>query len=141
SGAPIDGTVVRLQPIQPTSAVLAVYYNPDTLESPAIGGNQLIFVNFEDLPGETYSAQSAVTTWTVTAKKSNGAPIAGIPHFIASGTIVTDLATIAGGTVSGSSGSLLFGADTTAAPLNRLVFFTETLGTFATGYLLPPKTF
>ena len=141
SGTLIDGTTVRLRPIQPTGASLAVYNNPDSLESPAIGGNQLIFVNFEDLPGETYSAQSGVTTWTVVANKSNGASIDGIPDFIASGTVVTDLATVAGSAVNGQSGAILFGAGTTAAPLNRLVFFTETLGTFATGYLLPPTSF
>jgi len=43
--------------------------------------------------------------------------------------------------VNGQSGAILFGAGTTAAPLNRFVFFTETLGTFATGYLLPPTFF
>lgn len=141
SGTLINGTTVRLQPIQPTSASLAVYNNPDTLESPGIGGNQLIFVNFEDLPGATYSAQSGVTTWFVAANKSNGAAIPSIPDFVASGTVVTDLASVAGNSVNGSSGALLFGAGTSAAPLNRLVFFTETLGTFATGYLLPPTFF
>ena len=141
SGTLIDGTVVRLAPIQPTSAQLAVYNNPDTLESPSIGGNQLIFITFEDVPGDTYSAQSGITSWVVSANRSNGLAIESIPNFVASGVVVSDLASVAGTAVNGTSGSMTFGASTTPAFLSRFVFFTETLGTFATGYLLPPISF
>ena len=138
SGTLIDGTTVRLAPIQPTSAQLAVYDNPDTLESPSTGGNQLIFVAFEDVPGERYAAQTGITTWSVAANRNNGVAIGPIPDFVASGVVVTDLASVATTAVNGASGSMTFEANTTPAFLSRFVFFTETLGTFATGYLLPP---
>ncbi len=138
TGTLIDGNTVRLRPIQPSSAHLATYYDPDSLESPSSGGNQLIFVTFEDVPGDTYSAQVGVTSWFVDARRSNGAAIGSIPNFLASGVVVTDLASVAGTAVNGASGSMTFSTGTSAAPLNRLVFFNETLGTFATGYLLPP---
>jgi hypothetical protein len=137
-GVVIDGAAVLLPPIQPTNAHLAVYYNPETLEPPSLGGNQLIFLTFEDVPGDTYGAQSAMTSWTVTATRSNGSTIGPITPFLASGVSVSDLASIAGSGVNGSSGSMSFDAAPTGAFVSRLIFFTETLGTFATGYLLPP---
>jgi hypothetical protein len=137
-GTVIDGTTVLLPPIQPTNAHLAVYYDPATLEPAGLGGNQLIFVNFEDVPGEVYSAQVAVTTWFVDVSRGNGDFIGPLDGFVASGVTVTDLVSIAGSGVNGSSGSMSFNALPSAAAVNRLVFFTETLGTFATGYLLPP---
>ncbi len=137
-GTVIDGTTVLLPPIQPTNVHLAVYYDPATLEPPSLGGNQLIFVNFQDVPGEVYSAQVAVTTWFVDVTRSNGDFIGPVDGFVASGVTVTDLASVAGSDVNGSSGSMSFNALSSADPVTRLVFFTETLGTFATGYLLPP---
>jgi len=137
-GTRIDGTTVQLPPIQPTSAHLAVYYNPDTLEPPSLGGNQLIFIAFEDVPGDTYSAQVSLTSWSVDAAHANGSSVGPTSPFLASGVVVTDLATVAGTGVNGSSGSMSFTALASASPLNRFIFFTETLGTFATGYLLPP---
>jgi hypothetical protein len=139
-GDEIDGTTVVLPPIQPTSAHLAVYYNPATLAPAAASGNQLIFVAFEDVPGEIYSAQVSVTSWGITATRGNGATIDVAGPFVASGVTVTDLLSVVGPDADGSSGSLTFDASVSADPLNRLVFFTETLGTFATGYLLPPAT-
>ena len=90
------------------------------------------------LSGETYSAQTGITTWSLAANRNNGLAIEPIPDFVASGVVVTDLASVATTAVNGASGSMTFDANTTPAFLSRLVFFTETLGTFATGYLLPP---
>jgi len=137
-GTIIDGTTVLLPPIQPTNVHLAVYYDPATLEPPSLGGNQLIFVTFQDVPGETYSAQVAVTTWFIDVTRGNGNFIGPVDGFVASGVTVTDVASVAGSDVNGSSGSMTFNALPSADPVTRLVFFTETLGTFATGYLLPP---
>lgn len=137
-GDEIDGSSVMLPPIQPTNAHLAVYYNPETLAPPSAGGNQLVFIAFEDVPGVTYSAQVSVTSWFVTATRGDGTGIDVAAPFVASGVTVTDLASVAGADVNGSSGSMSFNASVSADPLNRFIFFTETLGTFATGYLLPP---
>jgi len=138
TGTVIDGTTVVLPAIQPTNAHLAVYYNPETLAPASLGGNQLIFIAFEDVPGEVYSAQVAATTWSVTANRNNGAPIGPIDAFVAGGVSVSDLVSVAGTDVNGASGSMSFNTLPSAAAVNRFIFFTETLGTFATGYLLPP---
>jgi len=126
-----------LRAIQPTSADLAAYYDPATLAPAAIGGNQLIFISFVDVPGAVYSAAAADTTWTIAAVHNTGEPFpTRFTHV--TGVKVSDLESEIGG-VSGSSGAVTFTADPRAAPLTHLVFFTESLGTFSTGYLLPRK--
>jgi len=136
-GDVIDGSTVVLPPIQPLNAYLSAYYNPDTLAPAAQGGNQLIFISFEDVAGETYSAVSSSTDWAVDARVASGV---GIPEgsFLVNGVAVSDVVSVVGAGASGSSGSISFNATTSGAPLNRFIYFTETLGTFATGYLLPP---
>lgn len=136
-GDVIDGSGIVLPPIQPLNAYLSAYYNPDTLAPASQGGNQLIFVSFEDVAGNTYSAASSSTNWAVDARVASGV---GIPEgsFLVNGVAVSDVVSVVGAGASGSSGSISFNATTSGAPLNRFVYFTETLGTFATGYLLPP---
>ncbi len=138
-GDVIDGSSVVLPPIQPLNAYLSAYYNPATLAPAGQGGNQLIFISFEDVAGETYSATSSSTDWAVDAKTGSGTAI---PEgsFLVNGVAVSDVVSVVGESANGSSGSISFNATTSGAPLNRFVYFTETLGTFATGYLLPPTT-
>jgi hypothetical protein len=81
---------------------------------------------------------AAETHWTFTAVRNTGDGFAP-SHFDASGVVVTDLASVIGPGVNGSSGAILFTADPCSAPLTRLIFFSETLGTFSTGYLLPRR--
>src|SRR5262249_4176376 len=102
------------------------------------GGNQLIFVSFEDVAGDTYSATSSPTNWGVTATTGAGVGILPTGSFLVNGVAVSDVVSVAGAGASGSSGWVTLDATTTGGPLNRFVYFTETLGTFATGYLLPP---
>jgi hypothetical protein len=128
-----------LEPIQPRSALLGVYYDPATLAPVSASGNQLIFVNFVDHYTPTYGADSGSTTWTVFATAANGI---GFPDgsFTANGVTVTDLASVLGSGVSGQAGGLAFLAESGTPGLTRLVYFAEALGTFGTGYLLPPIT-
>jgi hypothetical protein len=135
-GTVIDGTTVMLQPIQPTELDLATYYNPDDLAPVAQSGNQLIFVSFVDLPGEAYAAAPSSTLWGLVANRNDGTPITATT-FGASGVTVTDLASVASAGVNGASGSIRFAAAASSEPVTRLVYFAESLGTFATGYLLP----
>jgi hypothetical protein len=137
-GAVIDGSAVLLTPIQPLNAHLSAYYNPETVAPASLGGNQLIFVSFEDVAGDTYSATSASTDWAVDAKAGSGTPIGPTGSFLVNGVAVSDVVSVVGAGANGASGSIQFNATTSGLPLNRFVFFTETLGTFATGYLLPP---
>jgi hypothetical protein len=138
-GTVIDGTSVALTPIQPATAELAAYFNPDTLAPAAQGGNQLVFINFDDVPGVPYQAKAGSTTWFVKAVRNSGVQVPS-HKLTTAGIVVSDLATAVGAGVAGSSGSVLFTADSNSdTRLTRLVFFTEALGTFGTGYLLPRR--
>lgn len=136
------GTVIGpatgvLQPIRPRSALLAAFYDPTTLAPPAQGGNQLIFINFVDRYEPSYGATPGFTNWDVRAVASNGI---GFPEstFTVNGVTVTDLASVIGAGVNGSAGGITFFANSDTGGLTRLVYFAESLGTFGTGYLLPP---
>jgi hypothetical protein len=135
-GATIDGEEVVLATIRPERSTVAVYYDPATLEPAEDGGNQLIFFSFEDVPGAVFAARASTTTWTVEATRSDGSSIASAA-FTASGVAVSHLEAVLGAEVGGAAGSLLLSAEPPGAP-NRLVFFTESLGTYGSGYLVPP---
>lgn len=142
-GGPLDvGQVIGLengvlQNIRPSGVLLAAYYDPASLAPVSASGNQLIFVNFEDTYTPTYGASIGSTTWTAIATRGNGAGISN-NLFTANGVTVTDLASVAGPGVNGAAGSLTFTSNAISPGLNRLVYFAESLGTFGTGYLLPP---
>jgi hypothetical protein len=126
-----------LQPIRPRSALLAAYYDPATLAPPSASGNQLIFINFVDTYTPAYRATSGFTSWNLFAAASNGVRFPD-STFTANGVRVTDLASVLGDGVNGAAGGISFFAASDTLGLNRLLYFTESLGTFGTGYLLPP---
>jgi hypothetical protein len=137
-GTVIDGTTILLPPIQPSAADLAVYYDPDTLAPAALGGNQIVFVTFEDLVGVPYGARRATTEWEVEAVRDTGVPLK--PQSLeTAGVALTDLVALLGTSARGSRGSIIFSAEASPQRLTRLVFFTQSLGTFGTGYLLPTR--
>jgi hypothetical protein len=137
-GSVIDGSTVLFTPIQPANADLTAYFDPATLAPATLGGNQLIFVSFVDVPGPTYTAAAATTRWNVAAVRNTGDGFA--PALIdVRGVVVSDLVSVVGPGINGSSGAMFFSADASAEPLTRLIFFSETLGTFSTGYLLPRR--
>jgi hypothetical protein len=136
-GSVIDGEHAILKLIRPSSALLAAYYDPATLAPVENGGNQLIFLTFEDRYDPTWTAAIGSTTWDVTTTRSNGAGI-DTSAFTANGVTVTDLASVAGAGVNGAAGSMELRTTDTSIDVSRLVYFTEALGTFGTGYLLPP---
>lgn len=136
-GSVIDNQTVSLRPIRSAGLELAAYYDPDDLAPTALGGNQLIFVNFEDVPGLPLGVHVAATDWSMFAARADGTTIANT-GFTATGVVVTNLEALLGGGVSGSSGSIRFTSFVFAERTTRLIFFAEALGTFGTGYLLPP---
>ena len=139
-GDVIDGSNnARLQNIRPQSALLAAYYDPRSLAPVQNGGNQLVFINFEDDYSPRLGATIGSTTWNLSATRSNGSGI-NSTSFVATGVTVSDLASVVGTGVNGSAGSITFVAESDTQNLNRLVYFTESLGTFGTGYLLPQVT-
>jgi hypothetical protein len=135
-GTVIDGASVLLKAIRPDRLMLAVYYDPATLQPAAEGGNQLIFLSFNDVPGAVFDVSATTTTWTLDATKNDGSAIDADPY-AANGVSLSDLESLLGSEVNGSAGSLQLTAQPPGA-YNRLVFFVESLDTFATGYLLPP---
>jgi hypothetical protein len=137
TGAVIDGDHAVLKIIRPDSALLAAYYDPALLAPVANAGNQLVFLNFEDRYDPTWTATIGSTTWNVTTTRSNGAGV-DATTFTANGVTVSDIASVAGGGVNGSAGSMEFRAPSSNVDLSRMIYFTEALGTFGTGYLLPP---
>ncbi len=135
-GTEINDTGVALQKIRPQALELAGFYNPENLAPAADGGNQLIFVTFEDVPGDTFAATIGSTTWNVFATRNNGHTIADT-MFTANGVTTTDLASLLGPDVNGASGGVRFSTLTFPPDTTRVIFFAEALGTFGTGYLLP----
>ncbi len=137
TGTVIGPMTALLEPIRPSSALLAAYYDPATLAPVSASGNQLIFINFRDSYDPSYRALSGLTDWDVVAVAGNGI---GFPEktFTATGVTVTDLVTLLGPGANGLAGGIGFFASPVGPGLNRLVYFAESLGTFGTGYLLPP---
>src|SRR6185295_10994674 len=121
-GTIIDGVKILLPPIQPTAADLAVYYDPDSLAPAALGGNQLIFVTFEDVVGVPYTAKLGTTTWTATAVRANGTDLKEVA-MDTEGVAITDLVSLLGSDARGARGSIIFTAEQDPARLTRLVFF------------------
>ena len=135
-GVPLDGATARLQQVRPGAVDLSVYYDPLDLEPVERGGNQVVLASFADAVGDGLAVLPASQGWRVTATRNSGETVADVAH-VTTAVEVTDLASLAGDAVEGSSGRLsLLAQGATAA--NRLAFFVESLGTFATGYLLPP---
>jgi len=135
-GAVIDSAGVLLDQIRPDAVELAVYHDPDTLESAADGGNQLVFLSFDDVGGRAPAVRGAAMRWVASATQRDGdvLPSAAVDT---SGVDVSHLEAVVGPEVRGAAGHLQLTARTPSAG-NRLVFFAQSLGTFATGYLLPP---
>ena len=137
-GTVIDGAKVLFPPVQPSAADLAVYYDPDLLAPASLGGNQIVFVTFEDQVGVPFRVKSASTEWDVQAVRDTGDKIER-DAYTTEGVTITDLVSLLGNGARGSGGSITFAAEASASRLTRLVFFTESLGTFGTGYLLPSR--
>jgi hypothetical protein len=134
TGSAIDGSTIVLEQIAPRALDLAVYYDPDSLEPVDDGGHQLLFVSFADAADGTGGAGAASVAWDVTVVRNDGT-VAPRRRHATSGVEQSDLVSIGGAQVAGASGGMRFGVADGAG--NRLVFFAESLGTFATGYLLP----
>ena len=135
-GTEINGVGVALQPIRPQGLELAGYYNPTTLAPVENGGNEIIFVTWEDVPGEHFSATVGATTWGVFAANAGGSTVADT-EFAANGVTATDLVSLLGEDANGAPGTVRFIRFGGPPRLSRIIFFAQALGTFGTGYLLP----
>ena len=134
-GDEVDGTSVFFEPLRPRTAELSVYYDPATLEASELGGNRVIFVSFDDVSADPLAAVAGQTTWRLVGTRSDGATTTGGAYSTA-GVDPTHLEALVGSAVRGSAGSLHLEVEG-ATDSNRVVYFVESLGTFATGYSLP----
>lgn len=134
-GRGIDGTRIRLQRIAPEVLHLPVYFDPASLDGSPTSGSQLVFVSFRDLSGAAYAATAETGAWALRASHQSGAPIPA-ESYATEGVDVVDLASVLGAEILGSGGRVELRADEPAAQ-NRLVYFVQALGPFATGYALP----
>lgn len=134
-GDRIDGTDVFFEPLRPNTADLSVYYDPTTLEPADVGGNRVIFVSFDDQAADPLSPMAGQVTWRLDGTRSDGSTTSGEAH-ASSGVDATHLEALVGGAVTGAAGGLHLQVES-ESPSNRIVYFVESLGTFATGYPLP----
>jgi hypothetical protein len=136
-GTVVDGTTVAYQTIQPFLLPLGTYYDPRSLAPVEAHGNQLIFVNFIDSTGVGSPVTSASTTWSILATKGEDGQLVRNTPITVSGVTEFDVVTLFGEGANGSAGGAAFLTADRPAGLSRLIFFVQSLGTFATGYLLP----
>lgn len=134
AGAAIDGERIVLEQIRPAELDLSVFYDPSTLQPVADGGNQIVFVSFRDVADGRAGIASAPASWDVRVRRNDGSSVP-VTSRDTSGVVVSDLVSVGGATLDGAAGGMHFRARSEAA--NRWVFFSESLGTFATGYMLP----
>lgn len=136
-GSVIDGTTIVFDQISPRTLDLSVYYDPDTLAPAPSGGNQLIFVSFDDVDGKGLGIVPGEVAWGLAGTRSDGTTTTAGTH-TTTGVEVTDLEAVAGSDLGGSAGRLRFALRPPGAA-NRIIYFVESLGTFATGYALPAE--
>ena len=134
-GARVDGTDVFFEPLRPSSADLSVYYDPATLEPSALGGNRVIFVSFDDIAANPTTAQAGQVSWRLDGTRADGSQTTDA-SYVSSGVDATHLEALIGNQVLGSAGGIHLRVDP-SSDSNRIVYFVESLGTFATGYPLP----
>lgn len=136
-GTVVNGSLVVYQIIQPDTLALAAYYNPATLAPVEDHGNQIIFVSFKDGVGAGAPLIAATTNWLMIATRgADGTQLSAQIEVI--GVSERDIVQVLGTDANGAAGGGGFvrGADGETA--NRFIFFVQSLGTFGTGYLLPP---
>lgn len=136
-GIVVDGNTVAYQSFQPPRLTLAAYYDPRTLAPVSAHGNQVIFVSLKNAATKGAFVTPGSTTWEIDGAGHDGGP----PIFTTvtvSGVTEFDLISLVGEAANGAAGGLLFSSSDTPIGESRLVFFVQSLGTFGTGYLLPP---
>lgn len=136
-GTVVDGNTVVYQSIQPERLTLAAYYDPRTLAPVSAHGNQVIFVSFKNATSKGAFLTSGSTSWDIDGAGHDGGP----PIFTTvpvSGVTEFDLVSLVGEAANGAAGGLLFSTSDVRGGESRLIFFVQSLGTFGTGYLLPP---
>ncbi len=136
-GAVVDAQQVVYESVQPTLLTLAAYYDPRTLAPVSAHGNQVIFVNLRNATSKGAFVTAGSTAWSIDGAGHGGGP----PIFTTvpvSGVVEFDLVSLVGEAANGAAGGLIFSTSDARGDDSRFIFFVQSLGTFGTGYLLPP---
>lgn len=133
AGSVVDGSAVSYESFEPGILTIPVYFNPQTLESPEIDGNRIFLASFSDVYGTPFSVAASSQNLTANFFDASGAGVA-TSAVTVNGLLLSDLQALAGATLN-SSGKVFFsGASDTA---NLFGLFSQSLGTFASGQLMP----
>ncbi len=138
AGDVIDGESVLLRAVRPEGVVLPLYFDPDSLDPAELDGNQIVFLSFNDEPGIPFRASARGTTWAIEAHTSDGTALSPA-DWTSEGVAVSDIVSVLGEESRGSSGSATLRAVAGGA-YNRILFFTQSLANFGTGFLLPEES-
>lgn len=133
AGATVDGTSVRYESFDPGILTVPVYFNPQTLAPADIDGNRVFLASFNDVYGDSFSVSAASQDLTATYFDGGGVQVAETGVAV-NGVLLSDLEAIAGATLD-SSGKVFFSGASESANLFGL--FSQSLGTFASGQLMP----
>jgi hypothetical protein len=133
AGSAVDGSGVRYEEFEPGILTVPVYFNPQTLEPPEIDGNRVFLASFSDGYGPPFTVSAAAQNLTATYFDTAGAQVA-TNGVAVNGLLLSDLEALAGVTLN-SSGKVFFSGASDSANLFGL--FSQSLGTFASGQLMP----
>jgi hypothetical protein len=132
-GSTVDGSNVRYESFDPGILTVPVYFNPQTLESPEIDGNRVFLASFNDSYGNPFTINAAAQNLTATYLDGSGQQLAANGISV-NGLLLSDLEALAGVSLN-SSGKVFFSGASDSA--NFFGFFSQSLGTFASGQLMP----
>lgn len=136
SGTIVDGKDVVYQSIQSQFLILASFYDPQTLAPVSAHGSQMIFINFKDAKGLGTPLTAGTTSWEVNAARAGQSTADTVTTVV--GVAELDLVSLIGDDANGGTGTVFFRTTDPDIDDTRLIFFAQSLGTFGTGYLLPP---
>jgi len=134
AGTRVDGATVAYERFTPDVLVIPVYFNPQTLEPPALDGNRVLLATFRDDYGVPFGISGRTDDSMAVFFDSSGRRLTTRPALV-SGVLLSDLQTLAGGVPLQSSGKVFFDVD--AGDGNYLGLYSQSLGTFAAGQRLP----
>lgn len=134
-GTAVDGSSVFYERFAPNVLMIPVYFDPATLAPPENDGNRVLLAAFNDsYSGSGYNPTSLSNTASAVYFDSQGVRIVDTTVDL-NGVLLSDLQSIAGTSIGGSSGKVFFDVD--AGNGNVFGLFSQSIGTFAAAQRLP----
>lgn len=134
-GTAVDGSSVFYERFAPNVLMIPVYFDPATLSPPEDDGNRVLLAAFNDsYSASGFNVGSLSTSASAAYFDNEGVRIVDATVAI-NGVLLSDLQSIAGTGISGSSGKVFFDVD--AGNGNIFGLFSQSVGTFAAAQRLP----